>query len=92
MGKGWGARAVEAIDLVYEVQASVCIFTEVGELWNTCRLPHFNTFYQKGTNKNGGVEGTIRSGDFNATVKEWNSPITDRRVQRPTRLSAPYVM
>ncbi|CAM4916517.1 unnamed protein product [Rotaria socialis] len=79
MGKGWGARAVEAIDLVYEVQASVCIFTEVGELWNTCRLPHFNTFYQKGTNKNGGVEGTIRSGDFNATVKEWNSPITDRR-------------
>ncbi|CAF4830106.1 unnamed protein product [Rotaria socialis] len=92
MGKGWGARAVEAIDLVYEVQASVCIFTEVGELWNTCRLPHFNTFYQKGTNKNGGVEGTIRSGDFNATVKEWNSPITDRRVQRPTRLSAPYVI
>ncbi|CAF4926495.1 unnamed protein product, partial [Rotaria socialis] len=126
MGKGWGTRAVEAIDLVYKVQASICIFTEVGELWNTCRLPHFNTFYQKGTNKNGGVciavgkhlkatrievnipntviiditglsepiriigiywptsqqrdldeiqpfviEGTILSGDFNATVKEW---------------------
>ncbi|CAF1525161.1 unnamed protein product [Rotaria magnacalcarata] len=133
--EGWGTRAVEAIDLVYKVQASICIFTEVGELWNTCRLPHFNTFYQKGTNKNGGVciavgkhlkatrieinipntviiditglsepvriigiywptsqqrdldeiqpfviEGTILSGDFNATVKEWNSPITDRRV------------
>ncbi|CAM4775268.1 unnamed protein product [Rotaria magnacalcarata] len=112
--EGWGTCAVEAIDLVYEVQASVCIFTEVGELWNTCRLPHFNTFYQKGTNKNGGVciavgkhlkatrievnipntviiditglsepvriiEGTILPGDFNATVKEWNSPITDRR-------------
>ncbi|CAF4642775.1 unnamed protein product, partial [Rotaria magnacalcarata] len=132
--EGWGTRAVEAIDLVYKVQASICIFTEVGELWNTCRLPHFNTFYQKGTNKNGGVciavgkhlkatrieinipntviiditglsepvriigiywptsqqrdldeiqpfviEGTILSGDFNATVKEWNSPITDRR-------------
>ncbi|CAM2707658.1 unnamed protein product [Rotaria socialis] len=132
--EGWGTRAVEAIDLVYKVQASICIFTEVGELWNTCRLPHFNTFYQKGTNKNGGVciavgkhlkatrieinipntviiditglsepvriigiywptsqqrdldeiqpfviEGTILSGDFNATVKEWNSPITDKR-------------
>ncbi|CAF4495982.1 unnamed protein product, partial [Rotaria magnacalcarata] len=25
------------------------------------------------------VDGTILSGDFNATVKEWNSPITDRR-------------
>ncbi|CAF4695203.1 unnamed protein product [Rotaria socialis] len=53
--EGWGTRAVEAIDLVYEVQASDCIFTEVGELWNTCRLPHFNTFYQKGTKKNGGA-------------------------------------
>ncbi|CAF3393055.1 unnamed protein product [Rotaria socialis] len=132
--EGWGTRAVEAIDLVYKVHASICIFTEVGELWNTCRLPHFNMFYQKGTNKNGGVciavgkhlkatrievnipntviigvtglsepvriigiywstseqrdlddiqqyviEGTILSGDFNATVKELNSPITDRR-------------
>ncbi|CAM2706049.1 unnamed protein product [Rotaria socialis] len=132
--EGWGTRAVEAIDLAHEVQVSVCIFTEVGELWSTCRLPHFNKFYQKGTNKNGGVciavgkhlkatrievnipntviiditglsepvriigiywptsqqrdldeiqpfviEGTILSGDFNGTVKEWNSPITDRR-------------
>ncbi|CAM4884716.1 unnamed protein product [Rotaria socialis] len=132
--EGWGTRAVEAIDLVYEVQASVFIFTEVGELWNTCRLPYFNTFYQNGTNKNGGVciavgkhlketrievnipntviiditglpepvriigiywptsqqrdldeiqpfviEGTIISGDFNATMKEWYSPIADRR-------------
>ena len=25
------------------------------------------------------IEGTILSGDFNATVKEWNSPLTDRR-------------
>jgi hypothetical protein len=119
---------------VYKVQASICVFTEVGELWNTCRLPHFNTFYQKGTNRNGGVciavgkhlkatridvnipntviiditglsepvriigiywpnsqqrdlddilpyviEGTILTGDFNATVKEWNSPLTDKR-------------
>ncbi|CAF3361245.1 unnamed protein product [Rotaria socialis] len=132
--EGWGTRALEAIDLMYNIQASICIFTEVGELWNTCRSPHFNTFYQKGTNKNGGVciavgkhlkatrievnipntvvidiaglsepvriigiywptsqqrdldeilsyvvEGTILSGDFNATVKEWNSPVTDKR-------------
>jgi len=25
------------------------------------------------------VEGTIITGDFNATVKEWNSSLTDRR-------------
>ena len=132
--EGWGTRELEVIDLVYKVQASICIFTEVGELWNTCRLPHFNAFYQKGTNKNGGVciavgkhlkatrvdinipntividvsglsepvrivgiywpnsqkrtlddiysyivEGTIITGDFNAAVKEWNSPLTDKR-------------
>src|ERR1019366_7378794 len=53
--EGWGTRALEVVDLVYKVQASICIFTEVGELWNTCRLPHFNTFYQNGTNINGGV-------------------------------------
>ncbi|CAF2147513.1 unnamed protein product, partial [Rotaria magnacalcarata] len=123
--EGWDTRAVEA---------SIYIFTELGELWNTCRLPHYNTFYQKCTNKNGGIciavrkhlkatrievnipntviiditglsepvriigihwrtshqrdldeiqpfiiEGALLSGDFNATVKECNSPITDRR-------------
>ena len=109
-------------------------FAEVGELWNKCRLPHFNTFYQKGTNRNGGVciaigkqreskstfririiiditdlsepvriigiywptsqdhdlddivhyvvEGTILTDDFNATVKEWNSPLIDKRGRR----------
>jgi hypothetical protein len=132
--QGWGTRSLEVIDLVYKVQASICVFTEVGELWNRCRLPHFNTFYEKGTNRNGGVciavgkhlkatridinipntviiditglsepvriigiywptsqqrdlddilpylvEGTILTGDFNATVKEWNSPLTDKR-------------
>ena len=53
--QGWYTRALEVIELVYKVQASICVFTEVGELWNKCRLPHFNTFYQKGTNRNGGV-------------------------------------
>ncbi|CAM4973700.1 unnamed protein product, partial [Rotaria socialis] len=30
--EGWDTRAVKAIDLVNKVQASICIFTEVGEL------------------------------------------------------------
>jgi len=132
--QGWYTRSLEVIDLVYRVHASICVFTEVGERWSTCRIPHFNTFYQKGTNRNGGVciavgkhlkatridinipntviidivglsepvrvigiywpasqkrdlddilpyvvEGTILTGDFNATVKEWNSPSTDKR-------------
>ena len=132
--QGWRTRALEATELAYDVQASVCVFTEVGEEWDTCRLPHFNTFHQKGTNRNGGVciavgkhlkasrididilntvvvdiaglsepmriigiywpnsqrrnlddilpyviEGSVITGDFNATVKEWNSPKTDKR-------------
>ena len=132
--QGWGTRALEVIELVYRIEASICIFTEVGELWNMNKLPHFNIFYQKGTNHSGGVciavgkhlktsrietdipntvvldilglsepiriigiywpnsqkrnlddilpfmiEGTIITGDFNATVKEWNSPLTDKR-------------
>ena len=135
--EGWNTRALKVSELVYKVQASIGIFTEVGELWNNGRLPHFNTFYQKGTNRNGGVciavgkhlkavrveviipntlvidiiglsepvrviciywaarqrrdlddihryvtEGTIITGDFNATVKEWNSPSTDTRGAR----------
>lgn len=131
---GWGTRALEVIDLVYRTESSIGIFTEVGELWNTNKIPHFNTFYQEGTNHSGGVcivvgknvkvsrieidipntviidiigiseqiriigiywpskqkrdldeilpfivEGTIITGDFNATVKEWNSPATDNR-------------
>ena len=132
--EGWGTRALEAIDLVYKTEASICIFTEVGELWNTKKIPHFNIVYQKGTNQRGGVciavgkhlrasrvetdipntvaiditglsepvriigmywpnrqkrnlndilpllvDGTILTGDFNAAVKEWNSPSTDQR-------------
>ncbi|CAF4181734.1 unnamed protein product, partial [Rotaria magnacalcarata] len=131
---GWGTRALEVIELVYKTEAFICIFTEVGELWNTNKLPHFNIFYQKGTNHSGGVciavgkslkasrigidipntvviditglsepvriigiywpnsqkrnldgilplivEGTILTGDFNATVREWSSPATDKR-------------
>ncbi|CAF1676583.1 unnamed protein product [Rotaria magnacalcarata] len=132
--EGWGTRAPEVIELVYKTEESICIFTEVGELWNTNKLPHFNIFYQKGTNHSGGVciavakhlkasrieidipntvviditglsesvriigiywpnsqkrnlddilplivEGTILTGDFNATVREWSSPATDKR-------------
>ena len=129
--QGWYTRALEVIELVYKVQPSICVFTEVGELWNKCRLPHFNTFYQKRTNRTIGkhlkatrvevdipntiiiditglsepvriigiywptsqerdlddilhyvVEGTILAGDFNATVKEWNSPLIDKRGRR----------
>ncbi|CAF4474316.1 unnamed protein product [Rotaria magnacalcarata] len=37
------------------MKASICVFTEVGELWNTSQIPHFNIFHQYGTNKSGGV-------------------------------------
>jgi len=53
--QGWGSRRLEVIDIVYKIDASICVFTEVGELWNTSRIPHFNIFHQHGTNKSGGV-------------------------------------
>ncbi|CAF4174646.1 unnamed protein product, partial [Adineta steineri] len=52
---GWGTRALEAIDLIFKTDSSICVFTEVGELWNSFTIPHFNIFYQKGTNDDGGV-------------------------------------
>ncbi len=58
---------------MYKIQASICVFTEVGELWNTCRLPHFNTFYQKGTNRNGGVCVAVGK-HFKATRIDVNIP------------------
>jgi hypothetical protein len=53
--QGWGSRNLEVIEMVFKVEAAICIFTEVGELWNTSKIPHFNIFHQHGTNKSGGV-------------------------------------
>ncbi|CAF3943921.1 unnamed protein product [Rotaria sp. Silwood2] len=46
---------LEVVNLVYKVDASISILTEVGELWNSFSLPNFNTFHQQGTNCCGGV-------------------------------------
>jgi len=53
--QGWGTRALESIELIFKSDSSICIFSEVGELWNSFTIPHFNIFYQKGTNSKGGV-------------------------------------
>ena len=53
--QGWGSRSLEVIDIVCEAEASICVLTEVGELWNTSQIAHFNIFHQHGTNKSGGV-------------------------------------
>ena len=53
--QGWGSRSLEVVDIVYEVEASICVLTEVGELWDTSQISHFNIFHQHGTNKSGGV-------------------------------------
>lgn len=57
--QGWGARSLEVIDLIYKEEAAIGVFTEVGELWNSSRIPHFNIFHQHGTNKNGGVNVAV---------------------------------
>ncbi|CAF4787403.1 unnamed protein product, partial [Rotaria sp. Silwood1] len=133
-GKSWGTRHLEVVDLVYKVDASISVLTEVGELWNKFSIPNSNTFHQQGTNRSGGVcvsvgkhlratqvqleientvivdvfnlsdpiriigiywpqgqerdlddlnsyitQETIITGDFNASLEEWNSPASDKR-------------
>jgi hypothetical protein len=53
--QGWDTRAFEAMNLVFKTESSICVFTEVGELWNSFKIPHFISFYQKGTNRSEGV-------------------------------------
>jgi hypothetical protein len=53
--QGWGTRAFESVELIFQTDSSNCILTEVGELWNSFTIPPFNTFYQKRTNDKGGV-------------------------------------
>ncbi|CAF3395743.1 unnamed protein product [Rotaria socialis] len=132
--EGWGTRYLEVVDLVYKIDASISVLTEVGELWNKFTIPNFNMFHQKGTNRSGGVcvsvgkhlratqiqleientvivdvfnlsdpiriigiywpqgqernlddlspyitQETIITGDFNASLEEWNSTASDKR-------------
>ena len=53
--QGWGSRNLEVIDIVYKIEAAVCVLTEVGDLWSHYKIPHFNTFHQHGANKSGGI-------------------------------------
>ena len=53
--QGWGSRSLEVIEMVNKIETPICVLTEVGELWSTSKIPHFNFFHQQGTNKSGGV-------------------------------------
>ena len=53
--QGFNSRALDVVELIHRVDASFVICTEVGNRWRTQRIPDFHIFYEKGTNKNGGV-------------------------------------
>jgi hypothetical protein len=53
--QGLKTRSLEVLELIHRVEASFIICTEVGELQHKCLISDFNIFYEKGTNKNGGV-------------------------------------
>ena len=53
--QGWGTRPLEAIELLFKVDSPICVLAEVGELWDSFKIPQFNAFYQRGTNYSEGV-------------------------------------
>ena len=57
--QGRGTRVLEVMDLIFKINNPIGVFTEVGEQWNKFKIPYFTSFYQKGTNRNGGVTITI---------------------------------
>ncbi|CAF1503181.1 unnamed protein product [Adineta ricciae] len=57
--QGWGSRALEATEMIFKTDSSICVVTEVGELCNKFSIPHFHTFYQKRTNAKDGVIVTV---------------------------------
>ena len=91
--QGWGLRSLEVIDIVYKTDASICVFTEVGELWNTSRIPYFNIFHEYRTNKSGGVCVAIgkhlRGSRIKCSIK--NTVIIDvNALSEPIRIIAIY--
>jgi hypothetical protein len=53
--EGCKSRVNEIIDLIYSVEASVCVFTEVGEHGKNLRIPEYSVVYNAGLNRSGGV-------------------------------------
>ena len=53
--QGLRAKGSEVIEFIYRYEAAFIICTEVGELWYQQKIPDFNMFHERGTNKNGGV-------------------------------------
>ncbi|CAF4607151.1 unnamed protein product, partial [Rotaria magnacalcarata] len=53
--QGWGTRALEAVERIFNSDSSIGIFPELGELWKDFTIPHFKSFYQKGTNSKEGI-------------------------------------
>jgi len=49
------ARHLEVTELAHQTEASFVICTEIGELGHHQQITNYNMFYEKGTNKNGGV-------------------------------------
>ncbi|CAF4686467.1 unnamed protein product, partial [Rotaria socialis] len=45
--QAWGTRALAAVELIFNSDSSIGIFTEVGKLWKDFTIPHFKSFYQK---------------------------------------------
>lgn len=57
--QGRSKQALDVIELVYKIEATICIFTEVDKPLNANKLLHFNICYWKGMNHSGGICITV---------------------------------
>ena len=73
--EGLNSRILEVTELVNKIGAAFIVCNEVGKLWYKCHLPDFNLFYEKGTNKNGGVVIAVGK-HLKASKVETNMPNT----------------
>ena len=71
--QGLNLRSLEVIELVSKTDASFIVRTEVGEIWYKSNIPNYNMFYEKGTNKNGGVVIHSKKKRFFTELKKGSS-------------------
>ncbi|CAF4748661.1 unnamed protein product, partial [Rotaria sp. Silwood2] len=81
--EGWATRHLEVVDLVYKVEIEITVIVDVFNLSDPIRI--IGIYWPQGQERNLDdlspyiTQETIITGDFNASLAEWNSTASDKR-------------